>query len=104
MPRESFESYQKRWVAFEAKLAQGGTISAKDIPFPPDAGNISGITSKDDAVTKKKKLKDALMRWHPDKFTAVLAKCSDKDGVGIEVAKRVSEVAKRLIEERKRNK
>jgi len=51
-----------------------------------------------------KKLKDALLRWHPDKFSSVLAKCVDRDGVGREVAKRVSEVAKKLIQERKRYK
>eukprot|EP00930_Biecheleria_cincta_P103140 TRINITY_DN95075_c0_g1_i1.p1 TRINITY_DN95075_c0_g1~~TRINITY_DN95075_c0_g1_i1.p1 ORF type:complete len:447 (-),score=65.01 TRINITY_DN95075_c0_g1_i1:75-1415(-) len=95
----SFSAYEEAWTKFE-KSGMGDTseLSLQDIPWPLDLKTVSGIESGDSSADCKRKLRAALLRWHPDKWGSILGRIreSDKD----EVTDRVQEVTRRILEEK----
>jgi hypothetical protein len=72
----SFVPYDKAWKEFETN----GKVSIcyDDIPWPPTAGTISGVSSSSGSGAKKL-LRAALIRWHPDKFAKILKRVHEAD-------------------------
>ena len=67
-----------------------GTLGVADVPFPPSsdpAGVVQatrGLSSKEEVrAATKKALRRALLRWHPDKWQAVLQKVHPEEQVAI---------------------
>jgi preprotein translocase subunit Sec63 len=60
-----------------------------------------GIVAGDSAAAKKKKLRVALMRWHPDKFTKIVNRVQEGDRG--EVLEAVKAVTRRILEEKKKH-
>jgi len=96
---EAWKAYERRWTT----IASGsGQLNFKSIPWPTTLPprNVGEITP--DAISKfifspvhsegtsrKERIKNALRRWHPDRFGRVLNRVDEKDkgaverGVGI---------------------
>jgi len=71
-----------------------------DIPWPNGIESVSGTISSDTAAEAKKKLRTALLRWHPDKWAPILEHVAEADRA--EVIARVKLVTQRLLEEKQR--
>lgn len=112
----SFADFSAAWSAFEKKLhlyrgdaaataASGsrgsGHLSVSDIPWPDGLLSVSGTSSSDTPAEAKKKLRTALLRWHPDKWAPILEHVAPADRA--EVISRVKLVTQRLLEEKKAN-
>lgn len=95
----NFDAYEEAWSKFE-KSSVGDTseLSLQDIPWPLDLETISGIESGDSSADCKRKLRAALLRWHPDKWGLILSRIreNDKD----EVTDLVQKVTRRILEEK----
>eukprot|EP00438_Fugacium_kawagutii_P017381 Skav208043 [mRNA] locus=scaffold2536:48864:52092:- [translate_table: standard] len=100
---QSFAEFSFAWGAFEERLSATGTQSAtilvSDIPWPDGLASVSGTTSSDTAAEAKRKLRTALLRWHPDKWAPILEHVAEADRA--EVIARVKLVTQRLLDERK---
>lgn len=104
---QSFADFSFAWSAFEERLSallgtQSATILVSDIPWPDFSdglASVSGTTSSDTAAEAKKKLRTALLRWHPDKWAPILEHVAEADRA--EVIARVKLVTQRLLDERK---
>jgi hypothetical protein len=104
---EAWKVYERRWATV---ASEGGQLKFKSIPWPTTVqpGSVQEITP--DAITKfifssahsegmsrKERVKNALRRWHPDRFGRMLSRVDEKDkraverGVGI-VARRLNEL------------
>jgi hypothetical protein len=104
---EAWKAYERRWTTV---ASEGGQLKFKSIPWPTTVQprNVQEITP--DAITKfvfssahsegmsrKERVKNALRRWHPDRFGRMLSRVDEKDkraverGVGI-VARRLNEL------------
>ncbi|KAF9458179.1 hypothetical protein BDZ94DRAFT_1271442, partial [Collybia nuda] len=94
-----WETYERRWK----ELSAGGrgdtkaTVTFQDIPWPVDIENrdtlelcdlsvkkvedflLGGLRVRGNQVTKKDRIRSSLLRWHPDKMTAMLARVVDED-------------------------
>ncbi|CAK9051911.1 Uncharacterized protein SCF082_LOCUS28448 [Durusdinium trenchii] len=102
-PFHSFADFCTAWSKLEKRLASGvqnAFLTCLDIPWPDGLPSVSGITASDTAAEAKKKLRTALLRWHPDKWTPILEHIAETDRV--EVIARVKNVTQRLLEEKKR--
>jgi len=95
----SFQDFVLAWGAFEQKL-QGTSpaLRCSDIPWPDSLPSVSGTTSSDKPADAKKKLRTALLRWHPDKWAPILERVVEADRS--EVLARVKQVTQRLLEEK----
>ena len=100
---ESFAEFSTAWSEFEKRLASAGSqpIKTIDIPWPDGLTSVAGITAFDSAADAKKKLRTALLRWHPDKWAPILEQVDQMDKA--EVIARVKNVTQRLLEEKKAN-
>ncbi|KAJ7207225.1 hypothetical protein GGX14DRAFT_636747 [Mycena pura] len=99
-----WEVYEARWADLSAKVgrdrAQPKNVRFTDVPWPACPSENSGreCVTVDDltvdrveefllgplkvrgcAVTKKERIRSSLLRWHPDKATALLARVVDTD-------------------------
>ena len=107
----SFADFSAAWSSFEKKLQLGassgeasgslGHLSVSDIPWPDGLSSVSGTSSSDTPAEAKKKLRTALLRWHPDKWAPILEHVAPADRA--EVISRVKLVTQRLLEEKKAN-
>jgi hypothetical protein len=61
---------------------------------------ISGVGTNESLEMRKRKLRAALVRWHPDKWAKVLDCIHESDRA--QVVDKVKEVTRRIIEEKKR--
>lgn len=105
----SFADFSAAWSAFEKRLSDrlSGTAFVRsaaflvsDIPWPNGIESVSGTISSDTAAEAKKKLRTALLRWHPDKWAPILEHVAEADRA--EVIARVKLVTQRLLEEKQR--
>jgi len=96
----SFAEYDKAWHNFEAALSKGGQLAYIDVPWPSSLSSVSGVEVCDDHSEQKKKLRAALVRWHPDKWSPILDKVKESEKA--KVMERVKEVTQRILEEKKR--
>lgn len=97
---KSFAEFDNAWACFEQKASNGG-IRATDVPWPTSLPSVAGITDSDSGSDKKKKLRAALVRWHPDKWGRIIDSVS-KDEQPL-VMERVKEVTQRILDEKKRH-
>lgn len=95
----SFVAFEEAWSGFEAVAA---TLDRKlclaDIPWPLDLPTISGVELHDASVERKRKLRAALLRWHPDKWAPLFSQVREADKA--EVTERVKEVTRRILAEK----
>jgi len=69
----SWAEHDAAYEAFEKKLPNMATVGVADVPWPP-THDVLGASPG--SAGRKKALHKALLRWHPDKWAAVLAKVS----------------------------
>lgn len=97
----SFESYDRAWAAFEKKI--GGAVAPLglgDIPWPLSLPSVSGAGPSEEPAARKKKLRNALLRWHPDKCERWMARVKEADRK--KVTERVKEVTRLILKEKER--
>eukprot|EP00439_Symbiodinium_sp_Y106_P070514 s580_g12.t1 len=98
----SFAEFAAAWQAFEQRLSSGsqkGLLTAVEIPWPHSLPSVSGVLASDATADIKKKLRTALIRWHPDKWAPILEHVVEAQRG--DVLSRVKEVTQRLLEEKK---
>ncbi|CAE8586122.1 unnamed protein product [Polarella glacialis] len=100
----SFADFATAWSKFESRLSSVGSQSpnlrCSDIPWPTSLPSISGVIPGDGSAEHKKKLRAALMRWHPDKWAPILDRVVE--GERPQVMERVKEVTIRILDEKNR--
>lgn len=102
----SFADFGKAWSSFEQKLQAAATsqksawLRCADIPWPTSLPSVSGSASGDDPGEKKKKLRSALVRWHPDKWAPIMEQVVESERG--QVMEQVKQVTQRILEEKKR--
>lgn len=98
----SFAEFDAYWARFEQRVSAAGTkdIRITDIPWPTTLLTISGVSTSDALDVRKRKLKAALVRWHPDKWGKLMDLIHESDRT--KVVEKVKEVTRRIIEEKKR--
>ena len=97
-PSMSYEQYGNRMRQIKNSATSSVPLAYWDIPWPP-AGNCLFLDPSDDAAMKKRKLKDALLFWHADKFLAFCGSRLVEDQKEI-ILKRVNEIAQEVIQSR----
>lgn len=96
----SFADFDQAWRRFEQQAATTQSISYSSVPWPTSLLTISGVDPIDSVAEKKRKLRAALVRWHPDKWSPVMAKVCEGDRQ--QVMDQVKEITQRLLDEKKR--
>lgn len=95
----SFAEYDAAWSAFGAEIRKGGCISFADVPWPVGLPAVSGVSADDNLRERRQKLKAAVLRWHPDKWSPVLARVREEERAA--VMEKVQEVTRKILDERK---
>eukprot|EP00927_Polykrikos_kofoidii_P073234 TRINITY_DN69295_c0_g1_i1.p1 TRINITY_DN69295_c0_g1~~TRINITY_DN69295_c0_g1_i1.p1 ORF type:complete len:431 (+),score=76.76 TRINITY_DN69295_c0_g1_i1:32-1324(+) len=97
-----FGAWENAWSTFEASArGKGGSqLSFAEIPWPQSLPTISGVQEGDDGPARKKKLRTALLRWHPDKWAPILERVRESDRA--RVTEQVKEVTRRILVEKDR--
>ncbi|EGO03329.1 hypothetical protein SERLA73DRAFT_101406 [Serpula lacrymans var. lacrymans S7.3] len=92
---EKWEAYERRWRLL---LTSNDPLGFSDIPWPlhtpPSAAKGLAITPisefvfeslsvRANVVTRRERIRNSLLRWHPDKLAGVVSrvKCDDMEGV-----------------------
>lgn len=90
---ELWDAYQTRWHAL---LASTAPIAFADVPWPvsssttsvsiddltPDAIHhfvMAPLRVRGNSVSRKERIRHLLLRWHPDKLSAVIARTTEQD-------------------------
>jgi hypothetical protein len=99
---ESFKAFDAAYVEWEAGAAAAEVVKLAEVPFPPrldPAGLVeSGLLRGGDESKRKKLLRSALLRWHPDKWMALTGKiCAEERA---ELARRLSTITQELVEQK----
>lgn len=103
---ERWEAYQRKWIRVSPpNNGSGGsrqqpsrTLRFSDIPWPVDLGGTNGhvqltdltaprveefllgsLSVRSNQTTRKERIRNSLLRWHPDKMTPVLARVVEED-------------------------
>jgi len=97
----SFAAFEEAWSKFEAKVKVGGVLSFTDIPWPLALPSVAGVVVGDSAAERKKKLRSALLRWHPDKWAPILDLV--REGDKGRVMESVKTMTLRILAERDRS-
>jgi len=95
----SFTDFDAAWTSLEPKISGAKPLRCSDIPWPTSLKTVSGIEDSDSAADKKRKLRAALVRWHPDKWGRIMD-AVQKDEQSL-VMERVKEVTQRVLDEKK---
>ncbi|KAL1515851.1 hypothetical protein AB1Y20_002466 [Prymnesium parvum] len=92
-----FAAWEAAFARFEA--AEEGSWRLEEIPWPPKGCSVTGIRAGDSQEVQRLRLKQALLRWHPDKF---FGRHGAKlfDGESAEIMARVSAMLQRVQAER----
>lgn len=72
----SWAEHDAAYQVFEKKLSTMASVSVADVPWPPTHDVLGAPPG---SAGRKKALHKALLRWHPDKWAAVLAKVSQQE-------------------------
>jgi len=72
-----------------------------DIPWPNEKFAVSGIVAGDAKPERKKKLRAAMLRWHPDKWAPVMSAVRQSERQA--VLRKVQEVTRRILDERRQH-
>jgi hypothetical protein len=98
----SFAEFDAYWSRFESRVNAGARdLHFIDVPWPTSLVTISGVGTNESLEMRKRKLRAALVRWHPDKWAKVLDCIHESDRA--QVVDKVKEVTRRIIEEKKRH-
>lgn len=98
---DSFTEFDTYWARFEQRVSGGARdLHIIDVPWPTSLVTVSGVTACETLAERKRKLRAALVRWHPDKWCKLLECIHENDRA--KVVERVKEVTRRIIEEKKR--
>mmetsp|Transcript_136212 Transcript_136212/g.247734 ORF Transcript_136212/g.247734 Transcript_136212/m.247734 type:complete len:655 (-) Transcript_136212:21-1985(-) len=96
-----FAAHEALWAQLEAQLdSTSGPIHFADIPWPVGSGSITGVLPGDTVPGAKRKLANALRRWHPDKWRRILNRVPESEQAP--VMERVKSIAQGLLEEKAR--
>lgn len=98
-PFATFGEFEAAWSKFERAVDAGKPIRCADVPWPTALPTVSGVSAGDNAAERKKMLRAALVRWHPDKWGSIFALVCEEDSQI--VMEKVKEVTRRIIDERK---
>ncbi|KAH8097589.1 alpha-1,3-glucosidase [Aureococcus anophagefferens] len=79
------------------EAAAEGALRLGDLPLPRRSGSVSGASRADPVDDRKRAVRAALLRWHPDKFDLSKFHPDDRDAVSDAVA----EVTRRIVKEKK---
>ncbi|KAJ3814035.1 hypothetical protein F5876DRAFT_33762 [Lentinula aff. lateritia] len=102
--QERWDGYERRWAELQAKERKGDSkYSFQDIPWPVHVGErdaktksrrsgtenvekflTDGLQVRGCKVTRKERVRTSLLRWHPDKMTALVSKVIDDDRKDVE--------------------
>ncbi|KAI0711146.1 hypothetical protein C8T65DRAFT_647660 [Cerioporus squamosus] len=90
-----WDAYETRWRAL---LVSTTPIAFNDIPWPvdPPPSSVDALTPdavaeflfaplrvRANAVSKKDRIRASLLRWHPDKLSAVVARTAEEDAESV---------------------
>lgn len=78
--------------------SSSGPIHFTDIPWPSGSASITGVVPGDTIPVAKRKLANALRRWHPDKWRRILNRVPENEQAP--VMERVKNIAQGLLEEK----
>eukprot|EP00930_Biecheleria_cincta_P075540 TRINITY_DN6270_c0_g1_i3.p1 TRINITY_DN6270_c0_g1~~TRINITY_DN6270_c0_g1_i3.p1 ORF type:complete len:300 (+),score=78.41 TRINITY_DN6270_c0_g1_i3:37-936(+) len=60
---------QPGWEDFEQKISQAAHLCLAEVPWPNELpATVSEVSSADSLDERKRKLRKAVLRWHPDKW------------------------------------
>lgn len=91
--------WEVEWEAFSRAAKEVvGSIKYSDVPWLPAECNVSGVSESDTAAQRKRKFRDAMLRWHPDKFVSNFGSALSEAEVE-PIMRRVTEIAAALFEE-----
>lgn len=93
-------AYEEAWSKFESRAKAGDSVTYFDIPWPLNLPSVSGASPSDATGERKKKLRSALLRWHPDKWAPLMDRVREADRAL--VTQQVKEVTRRIIGEKER--
>lgn len=98
MLNERWEQYEQRWRALNGKGKHRGApyITFTDVPWPVVQGSrpmgirdltverveeflLGNLRVRGCKVTRKERVRSSLLRWHPDKLTALVSSVVEKD-------------------------
>jgi len=98
----SFAEFDAHWARFEQRASAAGARDLRlvDVPWPTSLTTVSGVSAGESLDARKRKLRAALVRWHPDKWGKLLECIHESDRA--KVVERIKEVTRRIIEEKKR--
>lgn len=97
----SFEEFDAHWTRFEERITAGGKdLQLLDVPWPLSLATVSGVSACESLAVRKTKLRAALKRWHPDKWSKLLDCIHENDRA--KVVEKVKEVTRKIIDEKKR--
>lgn len=100
-PLDTFPAFQAAWLEFEQRLSVAGTfVGVADVPWPVTPAAALGIGAFDAPKDQKRKLRAAVLRWHPDKWGPILEKTREAERK--DVMERVKEVTRMILQEKKR--
>ena len=99
---DSFGAFESAFAEWEAASASVEVIKLSEVPFPPfkdPAGLVeAGLLRGGDLAKRKKLLRTALLRWHPDKWMAVTNKIEAKEHG--ELGRRLATITQALVEQK----
>ena len=108
----SWAEYDRAFETFETSLASVPhgleSVRLADIPFPPradpaglvEAAAYTRGTAEEAAAARKRLLRRALLRWHPDKWAAVVGKVRAEDKAAL--AERLGAITQALLKAKDR--
>lgn len=96
----NFAAFEQAWSTFEVKVKGEAQLAYTDIPWPLSLPSVSGAATTDAPAERKKKLRGALLRWHPDKWAPLFARVKEADKV--KVTEQIKEVTRRILDEKER--
>ncbi|OBZ67082.1 hypothetical protein A0H81_12888 [Grifola frondosa] len=95
--RAAWNTYEARWAALTSAGDSDEELTFHSVPWPmfSPPRRVEDITSAKIAVfilspqhsgrrTRKERIRQALRRWHPDRFVRLLGRVSEKDRVAVE--------------------
>lgn len=95
----SYSDFDAAWSRFEGQVSSGQALRYTDVPWPTSLPSISGACGTHDAAERKRKLRTALVRWHPDKWGVIFGLIHEDDKQI--VMEKVKDVTRRIIEEKR---
>ena len=99
---DSFGAFEAAFAEWDTRTSGADKLALAEIPFPPlkdPAGLVAGgLLRGGDAAKRKALLRTALLRWHPDKWMAVIGKVRKEDHA--ELGRRLGTITQTLVEQK----